>query len=239
MESHECCAVHCGTILDIGPTFVGVLWHFSRRQTICRPQLIARCIIKQSQACGKTLGFGFDYIDCPIGLLEQVFFVKVAFMVLTHLKENVSLSGFGNVRGASGEKQCTHPSSSSLNDPHSRDNNSDTISDSPLCFHLGVGFEPGTCQVFLHQSSAKNVDLSCVRRMRRNQPTFSTGTLYGVNFPIVAIVHHVLFILCPSHHKSLSVVNHICPLMPIEIHPIPFSTISPSQFCQPSLHSLK
>ena len=59
---------------------------------------MARCIIKQPQACGETLGFRFEYVDGPIGLLEQVFVVKVAFMVLSCPKENPSLSVFGNVR---------------------------------------------------------------------------------------------------------------------------------------------
>ena len=92
MESHESGAVHCRTILDMGPTFVGVLWHFLSRQTICGPLLMARCIIKQPQVCGETLGFRFEYVDGPISLLEQVFIVKVAFTVLSCLKENPSPS---------------------------------------------------------------------------------------------------------------------------------------------------
>src|SRR5882672_2318518 len=98
MESCECGAAHCGTILYMGPTFVGLLRHFSSRQTIFRPHLMARCIIKEPQACGKTFSFRFKDVDGPIGLLEQVFIVKVTFAVLSHPKENLSLSGFRNVR---------------------------------------------------------------------------------------------------------------------------------------------
>src|SRR5882672_5140753 len=98
MESHECGAVHCRTILYMGPTFVGLLRHFLSRQTICGLLLMARCIIKEPQACGETFSFRFKDVGGPISLLEQVFIVKVTFTVLSHLKENLSLSGFGNVR---------------------------------------------------------------------------------------------------------------------------------------------
>jgi len=82
----------------MGSTFVGLLRHFSSRQTICRPLLMARWIIEEPQACGETFSFRFKDIDGPISLLEQVFVVKVTFTVLSSLKENPSLSGFGNVR---------------------------------------------------------------------------------------------------------------------------------------------
>ena len=140
------------------------------------------------------------------------------------------------------ENKCMHPSSSSLNDTHSGHKNSDIISDSPLWFHSGIGFEPGTCQVFLCWLSEKNIDLLCVRRMRWNWLTCSTVNPLGIMeiFPLLPYwTMHVLFVLCPSHHEILSVVDHIFLRMPIKIHAIPFSTISPSQFCQPLLCSLK
>src|SRR5882672_2862340 len=98
MESCECGAAHCRTILYMGPTFVGLLRHFSSRQIICGPLLMARCIIKEPQACGETFSFRFKDVNGPIGLLEQLLIVKVTFAVLSRPKENPSLSGFWNVR---------------------------------------------------------------------------------------------------------------------------------------------
>jgi hypothetical protein len=57
MESRECCAAHRWTILDMGPALVGVLGHFSSRQTVFRLLLMAQCIIEQPQACYEALGF--------------------------------------------------------------------------------------------------------------------------------------------------------------------------------------
>jgi len=79
MESCECGAAHCGTIIYMGPTFVGFFRHFSSRQTICRPLLMARRIIEEPHACGETFSLDSKILIGPISLLEQVFIVKVTF----------------------------------------------------------------------------------------------------------------------------------------------------------------
>ena len=64
MENCECGALHRWTIPDMSPAFVGVLGHFSSRQTIFRLLLMAQCIVEQPQASDEALCFQFKYVNC-------------------------------------------------------------------------------------------------------------------------------------------------------------------------------
>jgi hypothetical protein len=80
----------------VPPCWIGVLGHFSGRQCIGRPFLMAGCIIKQEKASCEAVCFPFENINCVVNLFDQVIVVEVTVTIFTGLEKNASFSAIEN-----------------------------------------------------------------------------------------------------------------------------------------------